>query len=64
VTVTLEDVRSVGYCSRGAREFCARHEINWSMFIQQGVAFEDVESITDPMFRKVIDAAREREHGR
>lgn len=61
--VTLADIRAVGYCSRGAREFFARHGLNWPLFLQAGIALETLEAIPDPMCQRVVAAAKERENG-
>lgn len=45
--VTLAHLRSVpgygkkpGFCSSGAREWFARHELDWSDFLSNGIAAE------------------------
>lgn len=63
VVVTHADMMACNYCNRGARAFCARHEINWQVFIQQGIPVSDVEHIDDAMLKNVIQYALNRAQG-
>ena len=60
-TIRHEDMRVIKFCNRGAREFCARHGINWQVFIQHGVDVSEVAHIDDEMLRQVIEQAKLRE---
>lgn len=35
--VSMQDVRAAGFCSKGARETCARLGINWNELITNGL---------------------------
>lgn len=60
VTVTINDLHGLGYCSRGARVFFAEHGLNWQSFLQHGIASSELETIDDEMVRAAIDRARQR----
>jgi hypothetical protein len=64
VRVTIQDIREVGYCSRGGREFFARYGLNWPLFVQEGVDLEVLEKIPDPMCQRVVELVKQRAHGR
>lgn len=59
--VTLADIRSINYCSRGSREWFTRHGLNWSRFVSEGLPVEAFDGISDPMLKRAIEQARKRE---
>lgn len=59
-TVTHQDLRVLGYCNKGAREFFVRHGLDWSLFMQQGVAAEVLLEIDDEMAHTAVAEARRR----
>jgi hypothetical protein len=61
--VTMQDVRAARQCSRGARAFFARHGLDWSRFLREGLPVEQVEATGDAMALKVCAVARERHGG-
>lgn len=60
VIVTLRDMRACKICSPGAREFCKRHNINWTKFITEGIPEEVLIATGDAMAMKMVEAARGR----
>ncbi len=66
--VTHADMRALGYCNRGARQWFARHGLDWSRFIAEGLPAKDVLATGDAMAQAVVEAAqrrmRECTHGR
>lgn len=48
----------LGYCNRGARAFFARHGLDWSKFLREGVAADVLEATGDAMAKRVIERAR------
>jgi len=58
--VTINDVRSMGYCVRGARRFCLDHSGDWADFLQNGIEVSTLEGIDDAMVAKVVEIARAR----
>lgn len=66
------DMRSLGYCNRGARSWFARHHLDWADFINQGIDAEQLLATGDAMAEAVVAVAQSRvnsdtngdEHGR
>jgi len=59
VKVTLEHLRRVGYCGRGAKRACERHGIDWRRAIKEGgIEVSEIEHIDDAMIRKLVEVAR------
>lgn len=57
----MEDVRALGYCARGAREFFTRYGLDWSEFLAYGVPCERLEATGDALGINVAAKARERQ---
>jgi len=62
--VTLRHLRELGYCSRGARAFAARHGLDWPAFLRQGVPAAQLEATGDAMAQAAVDRARRTEADR
>lgn len=67
--MTHADMRALGYCNRGARDWFGRHQLDWSRFIDQGLPANLLLATGDSMTQDVVDAARcrlhaEGDHGR
>ena len=60
ILVTHGDMRRLGYCNRGAREWFARHQLDWSMFIDQGLPAPMLLATGDCMAEDVVAAALQR----
>lgn len=60
VIVTMRDVRAAQQCSRGARAFFKRHDLDWQRFLDEGLPIEDIEATGDAMALKVAEIARGR----
>lgn len=60
ILVTHGDMRRLGYCNRGAREWFARHQLDWSQFIDQGLPAPLLLATGDSMAEDVVAAARAR----
>lgn len=63
-TVTMRHMREVGYCARGVREFFARHGLDWSAFLRDGIAAQRLEDTGDAMAARVAAHARGATNGR
>lgn len=46
-TVTMRHLRSLGYCSRGARAWCERYGFDWLELVERGLPAEAVEATGD-----------------
>lgn len=60
LVITMRHVREAKLCSRGAREFCQNHGIDWSDFLKNGVTESRLESTRDALAYKVLEVARGR----
>jgi hypothetical protein len=58
--VTHADMRSLGYCNRGARDWFARHRLDWSRFIDQGLPADLLLATGDSMAQDVVAVASQR----
>lgn len=61
--VKHEDLRTLGFCNRGSREFFDRHGLNWASFMQSGVEAELLLATDDEMAKQAVEQARKREGG-
>lgn len=60
VIVRMEHVRAARMCSRGARAFFARHDLDWQTFIKDGLPAEVIAATGDAMALQVVEVARGR----
>lgn len=60
VIVRMEHVRAARMCSRGARAFFARHNLDWQIFIKDGLPAEVIAATGDAMALQVVEVARGR----
>lgn len=57
------DMRSLGYCNRGARSWFIRHQLDWAEFINQGIEAEQLLATGDAMAEAVVAVAQSRARG-
>lgn len=69
--ITIQHLHSVptwngrqGYCHRAAREFFARHGLDWQDFLNNGVDEELLLATQDAMAQALVEHARETDDGR
>lgn len=60
IIITLQDMRKVKYCARGAKSFLAKHGLSWSDFLEKGIPSDRLEATGDAMALKVVEVARGR----
>jgi hypothetical protein len=58
VKITMADVRASKMCAKGARKFFARHNLDWSKFLREGIDVSEIEAINDSMAMRVVDHVR------
>lgn len=58
MTITIQHVRAVGYCAKGAREFCDKYGFDWSDFLHNGVSEERLLETGDAMAEAIVKAAK------
>jgi len=56
--VTIEDVRGIAYCSRGTRSFFKSHNMDWSVFLKDGLPASLFLNTNDAMAIKVVEQAK------
>lgn len=64
VIVLHRHIRELGYCNRGARAFFARHGLDWSAFLANGISAERLQRTGDAMALKAIEHAKGAANGR
>lgn len=60
VLVRMEHIRAARMCSRGARAFFARHNLDWQTFLKDGLPAEVLAATGDAMALQVVEVARGR----
>lgn len=70
VTVTRDHLRTVpgfgmrsGFCGRGARRWFARHGLDWTDFLRNGISSDVLERTGDAMALALVAHAREVRRG-
>lgn len=58
IRATMKHIRQCKMCSRGTRAFFAKHRLDWTGFLKQGVPVEALEQTGDAMAMQVAAAAR------
>lgn len=61
--VTIEHVRDVNLCARGARVWFARHGLDFREFLMHGLPASVIEGTGDALGKLVADKAREDAEG-
>lgn len=57
--IYMRHVRAAKMCSRGAREFFIRYNLDWASFLVEGISEETLIATGDPMALQVVEVARE-----
>jgi molybdate-binding protein len=60
VIVTLADMRQISYCSRGAREFAKRYNLDFNKFITEGIPASELLATKNAMADDAVRAAVKR----
>lgn len=55
------DLRALRYCNNGSRAFFARHNMDWSEFVKNGLPAEQFMETGDAMAIRLVEFARERQ---
>lgn len=60
VVIRMEHCRKAGYCARGIRTLCARYELDYVDFLQNGISVDKLLAATgeDAMVMAVVEVAR------
>ena len=52
--ITIYHVRKAGLCSRGARAFAVKNNMDWSLFLREGISPDKLREINDAMAKQVL----------
>lgn len=58
VRVLMAHLRKLGYCSSGVRRFCARHRLDFSKLLNEGLTETELKATGDWMAEKAIEEAK------
>lgn len=61
VTITISDIRKVGFCARGARKWFPQHGIPFNEFLANGISAQALVDTGDELAIRVVTAKIERE---
>jgi len=56
--VYIKDAVELGYCIKGLKEFCKRHDIDFKDFVKIGIEADIILKIEDAMAFKLVEYAR------
>lgn len=59
--VRFEDIRALGYCSRGARAWFAGHGLDYLAFVRHGLPEKTLAQLGDALADAAISQAKKRE---
>lgn len=59
ILLRIQHIHKGGYCSRGARAWAARHNINYTQFVLHGIDVEIIEKVGDAFAMHVCQIARD-----
>jgi len=57
--ITVTDARGAGYCCRGMRVFADRYNLDFSLFVREGIEEKELAATGDAMATNIIKIARE-----
>lgn len=58
--VRMAHIRQARYCASGARQFFARHGLDWAAFLRDGIAADRLRATGDAMALRVVEIAEGR----
>lgn len=58
VRVSMQTLRQARMCSRGARAFFKRHDLDWDAFLREGVPARTLADTGDAMALQAVEVAR------
>jgi len=58
--VYIKDAVEIGYCIKGIKEFCKRHNIDFRNFVAHGIEADILLKTEDAMAIKVVEYASNR----
>ena len=61
--VYISDAVELGYCIKGLKEFCRRHNVDFKDFVKNGIEADIILKIEDAMAFKLVEYARNKRMG-
>ncbi len=61
--VIHEDIAMLRYCSKGSRAFFIRHNLDWPLFLRQGIEASTLIALGDEMGLAAVEQAKRRVAG-
>ncbi len=61
--ITIADVRRAGYCTRGARRWFERYDLDFKAFLREGISEEKFRATGDACALDIIEKKRARSDG-
>ncbi len=58
VKIRMTHIRKVSMCSKGAREFFKKHNLDWQKFLDEGLDSNLIEATGDAMALEVVKVAK------
>lgn len=58
--IRMPDIRAAKQCSRGARQFCENHNLDWASFLKNGIKSGILIDLNDEMVMEVVRCANGR----
>lgn len=52
--ITMRHVRQAKMCSRGVRDFFIKHNLDWDLFLKEGISAAKLEATGDAMAINVV----------
>lgn len=56
--ITMREVRAAGMCSKGARDFAKRYNLDWIGFLKNGIPADELAATGDALALKIVETAR------
>ena len=56
--IKIQHARTLGYCLKGVKKVIEKHNLDWKMFVKEGLPEEQLKDIDDAMIKKAIELAK------
>jgi hypothetical protein len=63
IKVTMVDLRRLGYCARGVRQWCAKYRLDYVALLAEGLPGDALLATGDEMAANAVEVAGERQQG-
>lgn len=61
--ITIDDLRTAGYCASGVRAFVREHDLDLVKLVREGLTEEDIGHLDDAHVTRAIEIASQRGRG-